>query len=127
MFTKKKKKSVQPLQTSSSNYYNYNFLNFGIFEELKFWKFMTLEGDKLFDLLGLLGLGLGDSSVLGFFFSFLFFWNYLMQICLLLFSVVSMCLISKTSILESSDEFSCVASSKKISVVICRFYSFVVL
>ena len=31
---------------------------------------MTLEGAKLFDLLGLLGLGLGDSSILGFFFSF---------------------------------------------------------
>ena len=80
---KRKKKKVLPLQTSSSNYYNYNFLNFGIFEELNFWKFMTLEGAKLFDLLGLLGLGLGDSSILGFFFSFLFFWNYLMQICLL--------------------------------------------
>ena len=64
---KRKKKKVLPLQTSSSNYYNYNFLNFGIFEELNFWKFMTLEGAKLFDLLG---LGLGESSVLGFFFSF---------------------------------------------------------
>ena len=71
MFTWKRKKKKEKSPTSSnSNYYNYNFLNFGIFEELNFWKFMTLEGAKLFDLLGLLGLGLGDSSALGFFFSF---------------------------------------------------------